>query len=197
MKTRMNVNLIVKLGMLSALSLVLMLAVRFPLIPSAPFLEYEPGDVPALIGCFLYGPVYGLIITFVVSAVQAFTVSAGSGWVGAMMHIIATGTFVMTAGLIYRRLHTLKGAIIALAAGSISMTLIMIPLNLIITPLFLNVPLEVVKGMILTAIVPFNLAKAIINSLLTLAVYKAVGKLFRIEAHKSKYAVRIDESRDK
>ena len=49
------------------------------------------------------------------------------------MHIVATGTFVIVAGVIYRLEHTRKGAVLALICGSIAMTLMMIPLNLIFT----------------------------------------------------------------
>ena len=97
-----DVNKLVRLAMLAALSLMLMFLVRFPIIPTAPFLEYEPGDVPALIAAFLFGPGAGFIVTFVVSLIQALTVSAGSGWIGAIMHLIATGTMVVVAGIIYK-----------------------------------------------------------------------------------------------
>ena len=58
------------------------------------------------------------------------------------MHLIATGTMVVVAGIIYKRVHTMQGAIIALVLGSLSMSLIMIPLNLYFTTKFLNVPVE-------------------------------------------------------
>ncbi len=176
-----DVNKLVKLALLCALSILLMMVIRFPVIPSAPFLEYEPGDVPALIGAFLYGPAAGLLITAVVSLIQAFTVSASSGWIGAVMHLIATGTMVLVAGLIYKRFHTLKGAAVALVAGTIGMTLMMIPLNLYFTTKFLGVPVEAVKAMIVPAIIPFNLIKASANSALTVLVYKSVAKILRIE----------------
>ncbi len=179
-----DVNKLVRLAMLAALSLMLMFLVRFPLIPTAPFLEYEPGDVPALIGAFLFGPAAGFIVTFVVSLIQALTVSAGSGWIGAIMHLIATGTMVIVAGVIYKKVHTMKGAMIALLLGSLSMALIMIPLNLFFTTKFLNVPVEAVKAMILPAILPFNLLKAGINSVVTFLVYKPVGKIMRVEFEK-------------
>ena len=176
-----NVNKLVKLALLSALSILLMMVIRFPIIPSAPFLEYEPGDVPALIGAFLYGPGAGLLITAVVSLIQATTVSAGSGWIGAIMHMVATGTMVLVAGLIYKRMHSFKGAVIALLAGSVGMTLVMIPLNLFFTTRFLGVPVEAVKAMIVPIIIPFNLIKAVGNSALTVLVYKSVARVLRIE----------------
>lgn len=178
---RSNVNKMMKLAMLAAIGLMLMLLIRFPIIPAAPFLEYEPGDVPALIGSFLFGPVAGLIITAIISLLQAITVSIGSGWIGAIMHLISTGTMVILAGLIYRKVHTLKGAIIALAVGSLSMTLVMIPLNLLFTTLFLGVPIETVKAMLLPIIIPFNLFKAIANSAITVLVYKAVGRALNVQ----------------
>jgi len=179
---RMDVNKMVKLGVLSALGVVLMLLVRFPIFPAAPFLVYDAGDVPALIGAFIYGHGAGLIITVVVSVIQAMTVSADAGWIGAVMHIAATGTMVIAAGLIYKRVHTLKGAIIALIAGSLGMTAVMVLLNLILTPIFLGAPIEVVKAMLLPIIIPFNLIKSFGNSLITMLVYKSVGKVLRASA---------------
>ncbi|MDD2573851.1 MAG: ECF transporter S component [Firmicutes bacterium] len=176
-----NVNKLVKLALLTALSILLMMVIRFPVIPAAPFLEYEPGDVPALIGAFLYGPGAGLMITAAVSLFQAITVSAGSGWIGGLMHMISTGTMVLVAGLIYRKMHTFKGALLALTVGTISMTLVMIPLNLYFTTKFLGVPTEAVKAMLMPIIIPFNLIKASANSALTVLVYKSVAKVLRIE----------------
>jgi len=172
---------LVRITMLSALSVVLMFLIRFPLIPAAPFLEYEPGDVPALIAAFLFGPGAGIIVTLIVSLIQAMTVSAGSGWIGALMHFVATGTMVTVAGIIYERIHTFRGAIIALIVGSISMTLVMIPLNLIFTTKFMNVPVEAVKAMLVPVIIPFNLIKSALNSVLTVFVYKPVGKFLRVD----------------
>lgn len=173
-----NLNKMVKIAVLSALAIVLMLLLRFPLIPSAPYMEYDPADIPVFIGGFMYGPVGGLIITFIVSFIQAVTVSASSGWIGFVMHVIATGTFVLISSLIYKKIHTYKGAIIALIAGTISMTVIMVPANLIFTPMF-GVPVETVKAGIFTIIIPFNLLKAIINSVVTLLLYKPLSRILR------------------
>ena len=95
------------------------------------------------------------------------------------MHLIATGTMVIVAGLIYKKIHNFKGAILALIVSSIAMTLIMIPLNLIFTTKFMNVPMETVKSMIVPVIIPFNLLKASLNSVLTVFVYKPVSKFLR------------------
>lgn len=181
-----GVKNLVRITMLSALAVVLMFLIRFPLIPAAPFLEYDPGDVPALIAAFLFGPGAGVVVTLMVSLIQAMTVSAGSGWIGGLMHFVATGTMVTVAGIIYKRIHTFRGAIIALVVSSIAMTLVMIPLNLIFTTKFMNVPVDVVKTMLVPVIIPFNLIKAILNSALTVFVYKPVGRFLRVDMGISK-----------
>lgn len=172
-------NKLVRIAVLSALSIVLVMLVKFPIIPSAPFLEYEPGDVPMLIAAFMYGPLAGLAMTIIVSTIQAFTVSAAAGWVGLVMHVIATGTFVVVSGAIYRRFHTLKGAFGALATGSICMVLIMIPCNLFFTVRFYGIPYDAVVAMLPTAILPFNLIKSLANSLIVILVYKPLSRFLK------------------
>ena len=173
---KIGVKKMVTMSVLAALSIVLMLLIRLPLIPAAPYLIYEPADVPILVGSFIFGPMAGVLITLVVSAIQA-TLLSSDGLVGFCMHVIATGAFAITAGLIYKKLHTIKGAIIALIAGTLAMTLIMIPTNLIIQPNFYGVPYEVVKSMLVPVLIPFNLMKAGINSAVTLVVYKTISRL--------------------
>jgi len=172
-------NRLVRMAVLSALSIVLVMYVRFPIIPSAPFLEYEPGDVPMLIAAFMYGPAAGFIVTVIVSAIQAFTVSAASGWVGFVMHVISTGTLVLVSGSIYKRFHTLKGAFAALAAGAAAMTLVMIPSNLFFTVRFYGVPYNAVVAMLPTAILPFNIIKSVANSIIVLVVYKPLSRFLK------------------
>nr|WP_052299847.1 ECF transporter S component [Thermovirga lienii] len=174
---RYTTERIVKLAILSSLGLVLMFFVRFPVIPTASFLEYEPGDVPALVASFLYGPSSGLLVTAVIVIVQALTVSAGSSWIGALMHFAATGSMVLVAGVVYRRNPTFKGALMGLFLGSCTMIVLMVPLNFIFTSMFLDLPKEAVKEIIITAVIPFNVFKTAVNSTLTILLYKNVGRI--------------------
>ncbi len=170
-----NTKKLTTLSVLTALSIVLMLLIRFPIFPAAPYLMYEPMDVPILIAAFVYGPLSGLLVTVVSSVLQGLIASA-DGWVGILMHFIATGTLVTVSSFIYRRNHSIKGAIIGLIAGTISMAAIMVPTNLIIQPAFYGTPVEVVKPLLLPVLVPFNLIKAGINSALTFILYKPLRK---------------------
>ena len=163
------------IGVLAALSIVLALFVRFPLLVS--YLEYEPGDIPILISTFMFGPVVGLVLTAIVSLVQGLTVSASSGLYGILMHFIATGTLVLVSGMIYAYHKTHKGAIISLSAGAAAEIAVMLGANILITPLFLGIPRSEVFPMLIPIILPFNLIKCGINCTIAFFVYKPVSKL--------------------
>lgn len=178
-----RVEKLVKMALLCAMSLALMYVVRFPLI--LPYLEYDMADVPILIGAFLYGPAAGLALCAIVSFLQAVTVSAASGWIGGVMHFFASGAFVLVAGILYRRRHTLRGAVEGLIFGSLAMILIMVPFNYFLSPLFLVSDsmdygqAQAAIWSIMWSFVAFNAAKAGINSVVTYLIYKPVSKLFK------------------
>jgi len=176
---KISVNKMVKMSVLTALSIVLIILIRFPIIPSASFLVYEPADVPILIGTFIFGPIAGLVITFMVALIQAILLNPNGGWVGFIMHLIATGTLVLVAGIIYKRIHSIKGAILGLLAGCISMTLIMIPANYFFVVNFYGMSFQAVTAYIYSAAIPFNLIKSFVNSFIVLLVYKHIGRVFR------------------
>ena len=163
------------LALLCAISVALVYFIRFPFFPAASHLEYDPADIPILIGTFITGPVGGLLLTVAASAVQAMTVSAKAGWIGFCMHVFATGTYVIVAGNIYRKNKSKNGAVISVIFGTLAMTVVMIPLNLIFTPMY-GVPIDIVKESIVPFIIPFNLLKASINGVITLLLYRVVEK---------------------
>jgi len=66
-------------------------------------------------------------------------------------------------------------AILALTAGIIAMTLIMVPANLIITTAFNGMPVSAVRALLLPAIVPANVIKGVITAVLTLILYKRIS----------------------
>ena len=163
-----------KMAMLVAISIVLVAIVRFPIFPAVAFLEYDPADIPIMVGTFAFGPGAGILLTVVTSVLQGVTVSAKSGAYGIIMHIIATSTLVIVAGLIYRKEKTKKHAIVGLLCGTAAMTLIMIAANLVITPLFMGVPRSAVWDL-MPFIAAFNVVKAGVNSLVTFLIYKRVS----------------------
>ena len=169
-----NTAKLAKMAMLVAISIVLVMIIHFPIFPMVAFLEYDPADIPILIGTFAFGPAAGVLLTVVTSVLQGITVSAGSGAYGIIMHILATTTLATTAGLIYRKHKTKKTAIIGLLAGTIAMTVVMFFANMIITPMFTGMPLAAVMQL-MPFIIAFNVVKAGINSIVTFILYKRIS----------------------
>ena len=165
------------MGMMAAISIILVYLIHFPIFPAASFLEYDPADIPIFICTFLYGPLSGFILTVIVSFIQGFTVSAQSGIIGVMMHIFATGFFTIVAGNIYKRNRTKKTAITSLIIGSIVMVLMMCIWNVIFTPIFMGTPRDAVLKMLVPIIIPFNAIKAGVNSFITFLIYKKIPSI--------------------
>jgi riboflavin transporter FmnP len=176
MNRNSTVMRIAVMGMMGALSILLVVFIHFPLFPGAAFLEYDPADIPILVCTFIYGPLNGLLLTVVVSVVQGVTVSAQSGVIGIVMHVLATGVLVLVAGTIYHRKKSWKTAVGGVVAGALAMTATMVFWNIIFTPIFMGMPRSAVYPMLLPIIIPFNMLKAGINGAVTLVTYRHIEK---------------------
>ncbi len=170
-----NTKKLTILGVLGALSVILVTLIHFPIFPAASFLEYDPADIPIFVAAFLIGPLSGFVLTVVVSVIQGVTVSSASGYIGILMHIFSTGAFVLAAGNIYRINRTKKGAMAGLAVGVAVMTAVMTLWNLLLTPIFMGVPRQAVAELLLPAILPFNIIKSGVNAIVTMFVYKKIS----------------------
>jgi len=175
-ESNMKSKKITSVGLLVALSIIVGYFIHFPVLPQAPFLLYDPGSVFLLIGSFKLGPKVGLLMSFLTAILFAFITGQGGPY-GVLMNFIATGTLVSVASYIYLLNHSKKGAILGVILGTVAMTLIMIPANLIITPLYLGIGRDIVIKMLFSAIVPFNLIKGMISGLITLVLYKRIYPL--------------------
>lgn len=173
MKKEMNAKAIAKLAMMAAISVVLLLIVRIP-FPPAPFLVYDPADMPIYITAFAYGPIAGLLVTIVVSLIQAFLLG-GDGLYGFLMHVVATGIVAVVIGLMYKKKKTRKNAIISLVVGVLVAVVVMAGMNLLVTPFYMGVDVKAVVAMLPTVIIPFNLLKAGLNAVLTFLLYKRLS----------------------
>lgn len=187
-KSTFTTQKLAKLAMMTAISMVLLLLIRIP-FPPAPFLVYDPADVPIYITAFAFGPLEGLVVTLVVCLLQAFGLG-GDGLYGFLMHFVATGIVAVAIGVLYQRNKTKKTAIKALVIGVIISVIVMCIMNLIVTPVYMGAPRAAVAAMIPTVIIPFNLLKAGINSLITFILYKRISGLL----HGSGRTVRADET---
>jgi riboflavin transporter FmnP len=96
-----------------------------------------------------------------------------------MMNLLSSSLFVCTAAIIYRRRRTMSGAVLGLVCGVAALVAGMLLWNWLVTPWYMNVPRNVVEGMLLPVILPFNLLKGGINAALTLLLYRPLTGALR------------------
>jgi riboflavin transporter len=178
----LKVKTLVLIGMLSSISYVLML-LNFPLPPFPQFLMVDFSDVPALIGALILGPVAGILIELLKNVLDYFLTGSATGVpVGHMANFVAGMLFILPSYYIYQKIKSSKGMTLGLVLGTVSMAVLMSVLNYyIILPaytFFLNSPAmtgEETRQMIVTAILPFNLLKGLIISVVFMLLFARMG----------------------
>lgn len=158
-------------AMLAAAAYVVMAIGRIPVVL---FLSYDPKDIIIAIGGFLYGPLSAMGISVVVSLLEMVTVS-GTGFIGCIMNILSTCSFVCVASYLYRKKRTPMGAFMGLLVGCLVMTGVMLLWNYLITPLYMGYPREAVAALLLPAFLPFNLLKGGLNAAGTFLLYRPLS----------------------
>ena len=168
-KQKMSTKELTTLAMLTAIAYALVCTVRIPIVL---FLKYEPKDVVITIGGFLMGPMAVLISSSIVALIEMFTIS-DTGIIGCIMNFLSTCAFALPAALVYKRRHTMAGAIAGLAVGTVTMVATMLLWNYLITPLYMTgTSRSDIAGMLMPVFLPFNLLKAGLNSAFILLLYK-------------------------
>ena len=119
--------------MLCAVAYVMVVIGRIPVVL---FLKYDPKDIIITLGGLIWGPLTSCIVSVIVSLIEMVTISE-NGILRCIMNVISTCSFACTASFIYRKRHTLSGAVIGLSAGSIAMVLVMLLWNYLITPFYI------------------------------------------------------------
>ena len=172
---RWSTRVLVTIALLCAIS-VLLSFVEFPLLPGVAWLSYDASIMPAAVCGFAYGPAAGLACG-IISVVAHGILFAD--FTGALMNLLVVIGFILPSALVYKKIHTLKGAIIGLVLGIVFAVIMAVLGNLVVTPAWLGVPLDAVVAMIVPILIPFNLIKCAINVAATLLIYKPVSNLIK------------------
>lgn len=187
-----NTRNMVKISVLGVISMVLMffdLSVWF----APPFLKLDISDLPSLIGAFAMGPMAGVIVQLLKNVLNLLIEGSATGGVGEISNFLVGSVLAYTAGLIYYKKKTFKRAVMGLALGVVLMSIfaslsnyfVIFPLYSKILPLdkiiemasMLNKYVVDYKSLILYAVVPFNLLKGGVVSVITLLIYKRVSPI--------------------
>ena len=185
-------------AMLSAVAAVLQFVeFSIPVMPS--FIKLDISDLPALLGTFSLGPVYGVAIQLVKNLLHLpFGSSAG---VGELSNFILGAVFVFVAGVIYTRNKSRKSALVGSVVGAAAMALVSVVTNyFIVYPAYVvlyHLPLDAIVGMyeeilggvshvptqnalfncLLVFNVPFTLVKGLLDTALCFLIYKPLSPL--------------------
>ncbi len=179
---RWGTKQLVTMALMCAIGAIFMY-VQIPILPAAPFLTYDPSLVPAMVCGFAYGPASGLTVGVLAVVIHALTTG---DWVGGLMNIVAAAFFVLPAALVYKKAHNFKGAVAGLILGIVCATLASIVSNLTIGVWFWYGSADVIMPLMVPAVIPFNLLKTALNSVLTIVVYKAISNLITPEKQQVK-----------
>ena len=185
-------------AMLTAVAFALQfIETSIPIMPG--FVKLDLSDLPALLGTFALGPVWGVAIQLAKNLLHLpFGASAG---VGELCNFLLGGAFVAVAGLVYRG-HKCRGRALAGAIlGAVAMALISLPLNyFFVYPAYVKIlhfPLEAIVGAyeailgsvahmptadpllncLLVFNVPFTLCKGLLNVVICFLIYKPLSPL--------------------
>jgi riboflavin transporter FmnP len=185
-------------AMLSAIAAVLQFVeISIPIMPT--FVKLDVSDLPALLGTFALGPVWGVAIELVKNLLHLpFGHSAG---VGELCNFLLGGVFAFVAGLVYHRGKTRRTAAWGAVLGAVAMAAASLPLNyFLVYPAYVvlyRMPLDAIVGAyeaILGTVahiptgnallnclvvfnVPFTLVKGLIDVVLCFLIYKPLSPL--------------------
>ena len=196
MERSSNVKKSVFIGMMGAVSAVLMLLnISLPFVPG--FMKFDISELPALFAGFFLGPAGGCGVILIKVLLKILFEGSDTAYVGELMNILGSVSFVLPASLIYRWKHTKKGAMAAMAVSTVLVSIVFIFINAYIAfPLYsklYGMPMDVIIGMghavnpmitdlptlMLFSVFPFNLFKHGVTSAVTYLVYKRVGNTLR------------------
>lgn len=195
-KSASKTKKLVVAAMLGAISGVLML-LEFYMPPAPAFISMDFSDLPVILGGFILGPGVGtliIVIKILLNFLLNGTVTAG---VGELANFVLSLSYMLPAVLLYRKLRTKGGAVVSLITGTVIVSIAAVLMNtFVMFPVYakaFKMPIEAIIGMgtqvipgihdmftlMLFSILPFNLLKYTIVSVVTFLVYKRLAKFIR------------------
>ncbi len=155
--------------LLTFLAILLGIVVRVSMFSIAPYLKYDARDIPVLICTFIYGPLYGMLLSTISAISQAVVFRAEVSLTGVLINLASSWICIWVAGNAYKINQSMLFALFCVTAVQ---TLAMTVANMLFTPMFLGVSLQEVLELIAPAVIPFNLLKCGLNGLFVYLCYK-------------------------
>lgn len=194
---KFSVSYITKIAILSAIATILMLF-QIPVWFAPSFYEIDLSDAVILMGGFAMGPAAACIMELIKNLLNLMINGTMTACVGEFSNFVMGCAFVVPASIIYKHKKSIKGAIISLVVGILSLMVVSCTLNyFVMIPAyvyFMGFELDAIIGMasalngnvtdlltlILFATAPFNLLKGLICAVVNLLLYKRLSKILHI-----------------
>lgn len=176
MNTSKKLSINIKIGILSAIAFILMMF-EVPIVPAFPWLQIDLSDVPALIGAFAFGPVAGVVIELLKNVLKMLLMGTSTGGVGEIANFLIGIAFVVPAAIVYKKGNTKKLAIVGMLVGTVAIVLMGILANIfILLPLYgMKMTATQLTSYIIAGIIPVNIIKAVLDSVVTYILYKKLA----------------------
>lgn len=196
------ISLIKKIALtaiLSTLATILYMFIKFPLPMLFPsFLDFQVSNLPAIIGGFLLGPVYGSLIVIIRFLIKL--PFSSTQYVGELADLIIGLAVVISSSIIYIKNKTRKGALIALTTSTVIWVITSVLLNrYVLVPFYIELFFKgdvnafvnickIIPGIneqnymqkyLVYAVLPFNLLLSISVNLITFLVYKRLSNFIK------------------
>lgn len=173
---------LITISMLSAVAFVLTF-IKFPLPFIPPYLTLDFSDVPTLLATFLLSPIAGIIVALIKNILN-FLFNIGDP-VGPVANFLAGVNFLLSSYYVYRKRRNNRSLIYGLITGTIVMTIVLSILNyFVLLPLYgmifnLGDVLNNVKIVIVSGVIPFNLIKGIIISIIFVLLFRRLRHIIK------------------
>lgn len=146
--------------------------IEVPIIPSIPFLKYDPSGIVGLVSGFAFGPAAGVIVSVLIMVPHLFVDP-----IGGLIALACMLALVWPAALVYQRIRNFKGALLGLVIGVILSMVVAILCNWVSVPIYYGGNTQAFVAAITASIIPFNLAKLGIHAVVTFVIYKPISNL--------------------
>ena len=149
---------------------------EFPIFGATPFLKFDFSFSILLIGAFMLGPLLGEISIVIQQALRL--PFSSSGGVGELANFIVATCFIFVPSLIYHFKKGLPTVFISLFIGTVLQVFAALLTNrYILFPLYMGNGASSVFKDVFYYIVAFNFIKCVVNSAITLLLYKRLKNL--------------------
>ena len=183
-------------GVFSAIAAVLMY-LEVPLWFAPSFYELDFSEIPVMICAFSMGPVAGVAAELCKVLLKLVLKGTTTAFVGDFANFVVGCSFVLPASIVYYIKKSKKMAVTGLALGTLVMTVFGSAFNaLYLLPKFaelygmsmeaiigrgtaINASIDSVWTLVFFAVVPFNILKGLIISVVTTLLYKHISPILK------------------